>query len=200
MKESLAGSAALAAMFTGLATAVRGQQTQPAKPGLQGFDPSSIRRVVTGHNAQGKSYIVSDERIPSVARGEAGFLYLWATEQAQQLGPGSADEPRKLLPTTSPSVDPAPGGTRAYIATLPPKYNGKATHENRAGFHRSETLDYVFVLSGEITMLMDISEVRLKAGDLVLQRNTDHSWRVESDVPVSLLAFIVRIDPIPAQA
>jgi quercetin dioxygenase-like cupin family protein len=62
--------------------------------------------------------------------------------------------------------------------------------------HRTLTIDYVFVLSGEVTMLMDIPpEVKLKAGDVVIQRNTMHSWRVDGTTPVSLLASLVRVDP-----
>lgn len=167
------------------------------------------RRVVTGHNAEGKSYIVSDEVIPDNSGGILGsslehlpngdpipgHMDLWATNPSQPLGPGPSDEPHGILPTTSPNVDPPRGGTRWYVATLPPGFNSTGTLANRKGMHRTLTIDLVFVLSGGITMLMDIPpEVKLKAGDVVVQRNTIHAWRVDGNVPASVLATLVRVD------
>lgn len=73
------------------------------------------------------------------------------------------------------------GGTRAYFATLPQGCNSTGTRENRQGMHRTLTIDYVYVLSGDITMLMDEPpDVKLNAGDIVIQRNTMHARRVDS--------------------
>jgi naringenin degradation protein FdeH len=210
LKLSAVGGATLGVTLLSKAvgSAQRGQQ--PSMLELMKTLPiAHRRRVVTGHNADGKSYIVSDEVIPDnsggilgstlerLSDGEPvpGHMDLWATSAAQPLGPGPFDEPHTILPSTSPHVDPAKGGTRWYVATLPPGFNGAATIANRQGMHRTLTIDLVFVLSGEITMLMDVPpEVKLKTGDVVVQRNTFHAWRVDGSVPVSLLATLVRVD------
>jgi quercetin dioxygenase-like cupin family protein len=56
--------------------------------------------------------------------------------------------------------------------------------------HRTETIDYGIVLSGELTLILDDSEVLLKAGDMVIQRGTNHSWSNRSDKPC-IIAFIL---------
>lgn len=151
------------------------------------------RRIVTGHNTEGKAYIASDEVIQD-STTIPGHMDLWETDPAKPLGRGPQGEPRAILPTTSPRVDPVKGGTRWYVATLPAGANGTATFENRQGMHRTLTIDYVYVLSGEITMLMDVPPaVDLKAGDVIVQRNTIHAWRVSDKGPVSLLASLVRV-------
>lgn len=210
LKRSLFGGAALGATLLTSANAVAQNPKRPSNLELlKSLPVAHRRRVVTGHNAEGKSYIVSDEVIPDNSGGPLGsslermpdggpipgHMDLWATNPLQPLGPGPSDEPRGILPTTSPNVDPAKGGTRWYVATLPPGFNATATIANREGMHRTLTIDLVFVLSGEITMLMDMPpEVKLKAGDVVVQRNTIHSWRVDGKDPVSLLATLVRVD------
>jgi hypothetical protein len=210
LKGSIVGGAALGASLSSNLIGVAHNQRQPSMLDLLKTLPvAHRRRVVTGHNADGKSYIVSDEviadnsggilgssleRLPD-GRSIPGHMDLWATSPLQPLGPGPSDEPRGILPTTSPNVDPAKGGTRWYVATLPPGFNATATFANRQGMHRTLTIDLVFVLSGEITMLMDIPpEVKLTGGDVVVQRNTFHSWRVDGKTPVSLLATLVRVD------
>ena len=55
----------------------------------------------------------------------------------------------------------------------------------------SSGVAYVFVLTGEIVFLVDREEVRLRAGDLVVERGTMHSWRNEGDTPVGLLVTVV---------
>jgi uncharacterized cupin superfamily protein len=57
--------------------------------------------------------------------------------------------------------------------------------------HRTETLDYAVVLEGEITMLLDDSEVHLKAGDVVIQRGTNHAWSNRSGKPVRMLYVLI---------
>jgi hypothetical protein len=195
----LGGAVLVATMFSHMVGAAQSQQGQtPTEQQwrqrnfdlLKTLPVAHRRRVVTGHNPQGKSYIVSDEIIadsPSIG----GHMDLWATDPSQPLGPGPSIEiagTDNLIATK--------GGTRAYFATLPPGTNSTATRENRQGMHRTLTIDYVYVLSGEVTMLMDVPpDVKLKAGDIVIQRNTMHSWRVDGATPVTLLAFLARVDP-----
>ena len=63
--------------------------------------------------------------------------------------------------------------------------------ENRIGFHQTMGVADVLVLTGEIVFLVDREEVRLRAGDLVVERGTMHSWRNEGDTPVGLLVTLV---------
>jgi uncharacterized cupin superfamily protein len=68
--------------------------------------------------------------------------------------------------------------------------------------HRTQTVDYAVVLEGEITMLLDDSEVHLKAGDVVIQRGTNHAWSNRSGRPVRMLYILMdaRFDPDLASA
>ena len=76
---------------------------------------------------------------------------------------------------------------------MQPSRDPKPTLANRQGFHRTATIDYAYVISGEVTMLVDVQEVKLKAGDVVVQRNTDHAWRVDGDAPARMLFTLVRV-------
>jgi mannose-6-phosphate isomerase-like protein (cupin superfamily) len=157
-----------------------------APAGGRGQAPAgpAIRRVVTGHNAAGKSCVISDEMITGP---------LWSTTGAEPLGAKAAGEPSEILANSGLVGDPPVGGTRWMIATFQPAKDPKPSLENRIQFHRTATLDYAYVLSGEVTLLLDVQEVLLKTGDVVVQRNTYHSWRVDASVPVRLLMLMMRV-------
>jgi len=133
-----------------------------------------MRRVVTGHNAEGKSYIVSDEM--------ADMGNLWATKPDSPLGQAPASEPKKLTHST--------GEHRLYVAALPPSRDPKPTRENRGGFHQTPGLAYCYILSGEIVFMTDTQETTVRAGDLVVERGTLHSWRNEGTAPVTMLIVV----------
>lgn len=133
-----------------------------------------MRRVVTGHNAEGKSYIVSDE--------VAEMGNLWSTKPDQPLGQVPPGEPHKLSHTT--------GEHRFYVAALAPSRDPKPTRENRGGFHLTPGLAYCYILSGEIVFMTDTMETKVRAGDLVVERGTLHSWRNEGTTPVSMLIVV----------
>jgi mannose-6-phosphate isomerase-like protein (cupin superfamily) len=134
-----------------------------------------MRRVVTGHNAEGKSYIVSDE--------VAEMGNLWATKPDLPLGQVPAGEAKKLTHAT--------GEGRFYVAALPPSRDPKPTRENRGGFHQTPGIAYCYILSGEIVFMTDTQETTVRAGDLVVERNTFHSWRNEGTTPVAMLIVVV---------
>jgi hypothetical protein len=180
MLEQSLGVAFGATILGGVATPAEAQQpaTAPAAP--------RVRRVVTGHNAQGKSCVISDEMI------NAGQL--WKTSAMEPVGtkaPGEA--PGGILPNSGLVADPPAGGTTWSIVTFQPSKDPKPSIENRQRFHRTETIDYAFVLSGEVTLLLDVQEVALKPGDVVIQRNNYHSWRVDGDVPARLSMMMLRV-------
>ena len=174
---ALAGTALGTFTHTGALAAPAGQGGPDAEP--------RIRRVVTGHNAQGRSFVTGDELV-SVSN-------IWITNASEPVGSWGPQEKRGVLPTNRPQIDPPIGGPRWTIATMQPARDPKPTLQNRQGFHRTATLDYVYVLSGEVVLLLDEEEVRLKAGDTVIQRNTEHAWRVDGSVPARLLVALVRI-------
>jgi hypothetical protein len=120
-----------------------------------------IRRVVTGHNAQGGSFVLSDELVP--------VTNIWVMSASEPVGAGTMREKPGLLPTNRPQIDPLAGGTRWTIATISPARDPTPTLQNRQGFHRTATIDYVYVLSGDVVLLLDEQEVRLQAGDAVIQ-------------------------------
>lgn len=153
--------------------------------------PKPARRVVTGHDANGKSIILSDGMPPNVRDkgSDVDFVEIWNTETTP--APIRAIEPE---PTDGPlKVPPSSTGTKirfndfypGHITKLPPRADGR-----HRMMHRTRSIDYGIVLEGEIWMYLDDSSVLLKAGDVVIQRGTDHAWENKSD-QVCRMAFIL---------
>jgi quercetin dioxygenase-like cupin family protein len=138
------------------------------------------RRVVTGHDGTGTSVILSDGAPPvrRVAADGAVFHELWSTDASP--APVGAEEPE---PTERDlTVPPGPNGTKIRINEIPP---GAASP-----MHRTETIDYGIVLSGEIWLVLDETETALRAGDVVVQRGTDHRWENRGS-EVARVAFVL---------
>lgn len=153
--------------------------------------PRYARRIVTGHTPEGKSVVLSDGTPPNIRDRGTGvdFIEIWNT--ASTPAPIVAEEAE---PTDGPLVTPPPAlGTKirfndfhpGHIDKLPPRADGR--HKM---MHRTKSIDYGIVLEGEIAMILDDSEVLLKAGDVVIQRGTDHAWENRSDT-VCRMAFIL---------
>src|SRR5579862_561835 len=146
------------------------------------------RRVVTGHDKSGKSIVLSDGHPPIELkfpeRGVA-FFEIWRTKASP--APLSAGE----VEPTEESVELAPKsrGTVIRILDFLPGFS-KERSGTRPFVHRTETVDYGIVLEGEIFLLLDDSELHLKAGDVVVQRGTDHAWENRSDRPARM-AFVL---------
>jgi quercetin dioxygenase-like cupin family protein len=139
------------------------------------------RRVVTGHDADGRSVVLADGPAPkSHAIPGATFHELWNTTAAP--APIASAEPRE--PTDRPLVTPpAPNGTIIRIVDLEPR--------SRSPLHRTESVDYGIVLAGEVTLVLDDgSETMLHSGDVVVQRGTDHAWVNATDDPARM-AFVL---------
>jgi naringenin degradation protein FdeH len=142
---------------------------------------SAPRRVVTGHDARGRSVVVADSTAPrSHAVPGATFHELWNT--AASPAPIGPEEPRE--PTDRPLVTPPdPFGTIVRIVDLAPR--------SRSPMHRTETIDYGIVLAGEVVLVLDDgNETALGAGDVVVQRGTDHAWVNPGDEPARM-AFVL---------
>jgi len=97
-------------------------------------------------------------------------------------------------------LEPAPGGSSWRVFELPPdevvaaylEAQGHAEAES-GGFHRSDTLDYVMILDGEITLELDRGAVTLGSGDCVVQRGTRHAWRNKSGRPVKMAVVMLSL-------
>jgi Cupin domain len=146
------------------------------------------RRIVTGHDKNGKSIVVSDSAPPNefhVREHGITFFEIWNTDQSP-----APVAPTEAEPTDRPvELAPKPNGTVIRILDFSPGFS-----EKQAGIkpfmHRTETIDYGIVLEGDIVLLLSDSEVSLTAGDVVVQRGTDHAWENRSDRPTRM-AFIL---------
>jgi quercetin dioxygenase-like cupin family protein len=139
------------------------------------------RRVVTGHDAAGRSVVLSDGPAPrSHDVGSAVFHELWSTRATP--APVAATESE---PTDRPLVTPPdPHGTIIRITEIKPG--------ERSPMHRTQSIDYGIVLEGELWLMLDDgSETRLGPGDVVVQRGTDHAWENRSEHTVRVVFVLV---------
>ena len=140
---------------------------------------SPIRRIVAGHDESGKSVVISDGDATNFRQhGERRSTLMWATKETPADFLDLDDAGQWNLGTPPPS-----GGTRFCIIESAPG----ATYP---AMHRTDTIDYVICLKGEIAMDLDDSTVLMKAGDVLIQLGTNHGWRNESDEP-ALVAFVL---------
>jgi quercetin dioxygenase-like cupin family protein len=142
--------------------------------------PSIPRRVVTGHDEHGVSVFAADGPVPvgRLAPDGALFYEIWGTDASP--APISADEPD---PTAGAlRVPPAPNGTKIRINEFPPGVVSPV--------HRTQSVDYGIVLSGEVVLVLDDSETVLRPGDVVVQRGTSHRWENRSG-ETARMAFIL---------
>lgn len=146
------------------------------------------RRVVTGHDKSGKSIVLSDGFPPIdlkyPERGVA-FFEIWSTNASPAPLSATEAEPTHELVELAPKSR----GTVIRILDFLPGFS-KERSGTRPFVHRTESLDYGIVLEGEIFLLLDDSEVHLNAGDVVVQRGTDHAWENRSDRPARM-AFVL---------
>lgn len=146
------------------------------------------RRVVTGHDSRGVSRVIFDGPVPvhrQLPEDGVAFYEIWQTDETP--APLFPEEPTE--PTNRDlRVPPGPNGTKIRINEFQPG------HINDQGLqspvHRTESVDYGIVLEGEIVLVLDDSEVTLRAGDVVVQRGTDHAWVNRSDA-VTRVAFVL---------
>jgi len=144
------------------------------------------RRIVTGHDAKGKSVFLSDGGPPQhhAMKGEgvgADFIEIWSVgEPVPPLCSIELREPNERAFT----IMPPSGHLLRLIDIYPAGQGGK-----RTVMHRTKTLDYVIVIEGEITLILDDSEVTLKQSDVVVQRGTMHAWENRSNKMARMAFF-----------
>jgi mannose-6-phosphate isomerase-like protein (cupin superfamily) len=141
------------------------------------------RRIVTGHQADGTSVVLSDGRPPRYEHfGDLTYIEVWRSKTAPAvLASGMATEP-----TDGPLTLAQPGGSVFRLVDYLPASMGG----HRTPMHRTATLDYCIVLQGEIVLILDKSEVMLKAGDVVVQQGANHAWENRSN-RLARIAFVM---------
>jgi mannose-6-phosphate isomerase-like protein (cupin superfamily) len=160
-----------------------------------------LRRVVTGHNAQGKSVVVIDG--PATPFGA-----YWLTDVTPADNRGAEDAGLRVH-----TLEPPAGGSIFRYAWIPAEDPSvpaaererqtakmfeqmEAAHcrpdtSRHPGMHKTRTIDYVVLLSGEVTLLLDEGEVQLKPFDVVVQRGTNHAWVNKGKEPALLAAVLI---------
>ncbi|MDR7255139.1 mannose-6-phosphate isomerase-like protein (cupin superfamily) [Nocardioides sp. BE266] len=146
------------------------------------------RRVVTGHTPDGVSVVVADGPVPvsrELPDDGVAFHEVWNTSGAP--APLSAVE--DVDPTERElAVPPPPRGTKIRINEFAPGFLDERGLQSPV--HRTASVDYGIVLEGQITLVLDDSEVTLHAGDIVVQRGTDHAWANRGDT-VARVCFVL---------
>ena len=154
----------------------------------------AVRRIVTGHDKEGKAIVASDETIPG------------------QIRPGRPEMQRvEIWSTDAMPVDNSEAAAPAQQAGFVKRYNYVGTGQGSVVrvtqfmpgapkfMHRTETVDYAILLSGECDLELHGGEVaHLKPGDVVVQRGTMHAWVNNGSAP-AVFAFIL-LDAAPAEA
>jgi hypothetical protein len=174
-----------------------------------------IRRLVTGHDAQGRSCFVSDALMTTPyhpGHNPAHAIHeIWQSTRTPA--------PNDGVDTVSALGDafrlaPPEGGTVLRIIDLPPDTQRDFTRLRQVfevygapealtgerlrhpAFHRTRSLDYAVVLDGEVWALMDEGETLMRAGDMLVQRGTNHAWSNRSERPCRLLFVLIDAEPL----
>ena len=179
---------------------------------------SKYRRVVTGHDEEGNAIIAMDGG-PGIRRGN---LYeMWCTTSM----PTHNRELVDTVATRPGFLEPDPNGTIfRFFEVRPESELGSREDREREqeerlaamseaerestlarrpdtsrhpGMHKTKTVDYIILLKGEVTMLVDKGEVDLKPFDVVIQRGTNHAWVNKGDETAVLVAMMVEAEPLP---
>ena len=172
-----------------------------------------VRRVLTGHDAAGRSTFIADGPAPNVKEMPhfpgLALTDLWETTGAPASNAGDGDAASRPV-----RLEPPKNGTILRIVEFPPDSTRPRGADGSAGFkaigashaqdkasadpmmHKTSTVDYIIVLKGEIYAVMETGEKLLRAGDILVQRGTNHSWSVRSSEPCIVAAVLVSAKPV----
>jgi mannose-6-phosphate isomerase-like protein (cupin superfamily) len=172
-----------------------------------------VRRVLTGHDAQGRSTFIADGPAPNVKEMSAipglALTDLWETKGAPADNAGDQDNAARPV-----HLEPPKNGSILRIVEFPPDSAWRGGTDGKDGFksigashaqdkrsadpmmHKTSTVDYIIVLKGEIYAIMETGEKLLKAGDILVQRGTNHSWSVRTSEPCIVAAVLVSAKPV----
>ena len=172
-----------------------------------------IRRVVTGHDKEGKSVFVMDGKAPNVLEMASmpgvALTDLWRTKTSPASNGGNADAAKGKI-----KLEPPAEGTILRIVEFPPDTKWRKSANAAKAFksigaggapdhasgdammHATATVDYIIVLQGEIWAILDKGEKLLKQGDILIQRGTNHSWSVRTKESCIVAAVLIGAKPI----
>jgi mannose-6-phosphate isomerase-like protein (cupin superfamily) len=167
-----------------------------------------VRRIVTGHR-KGKAVVIHDSAAPNQKLRQASGLVstlIWVTDETPADISGTDDRAAREI-----GVPPPANGSIFRVVDFPPEQGarsreailremGVAKHglARHHGMHRTRSVDYAIVLEGEIDMLLDDSEVHLKAGDVLVQQGTNHAWVNRGSEPCRIAFVLIDAREIPA--
>ena len=145
-----------------------------------------LRRVVTGHDAQGRATVLIDEQVKNIVSSRPGSQanVVWTTEGFPIDNDGSDDASPRQTGTT------LPGGTVFRVVEFGPGVSPRN--------HRTDSVDYAVVISGEIDMVLDTQTVHLKQGDVLVQRGTIHNWVNNGTQPCTIAFALIDAKPVTA--
>ena len=172
-----------------------------------------VRRVVTGHDKNGKAIVVSDGLVPRVftnpLRPGHRSSDIWETRgMPVEVDFEEADPVAEVSRFLSPfgvkirvsELEPEPESVRNLDPKVAAGWYRDSGHPSSSTFgkggrhplmHRTETLDYAVVMEGQMTLVMDDQEIVLNQGDVVVQRGTNHAWSNRSDRKVRMLYILI---------
>jgi mannose-6-phosphate isomerase-like protein (cupin superfamily) len=178
-----------------------------------------VRRIVTGHDSEGKSIVLSDGPSPHVLENPTqqgrGLTDLWRTD-ATPASNGGNDDAADTRVTLAP---PSRGSVFRYFQVRPAAWDADIPAEERArrdaenfakmgasgahdhtsaqpGMHKTDTVDYIILLSGQVSLILDDGEVEMQAMDVVVQRGTNHAWVNHGEEPAVLAGILIDADPV----
>lgn len=167
--------------------------------------PGFPRRVVTGENADGKSVIVTDAVISDWIQRPTGLSVteIWRADSLPTHIKDNSSAQEGVIPSLAtsglavrlavfpPDKDVDAEKLEAYDASIRDLYGDQGESHSTseiAGMHRTDTVDILTVVEGEIWVLLDEGETVLRKGDCLIQRGTRHAWRNRSDSPCTLVS------------
>jgi len=171
-----------------------------------------MRRIVTGNNDNGKS-IVTIDGPPARSIGEdvGGLFELWNTDGNKVISTDLIDRADDEIILSPPrggtkfryfQINPLPEGVPEdmlqEIAADAFEKVGAAHHRvdtsKHPAMHKTETVDYIILLQGDVTLILDEEEVDIKPFDVVVQRGTNHAWVNNGTEPALLIAVLIDSD------
>ena len=178
-----------------------------------------VRRIITGHDDEGRSVVIRDDTSPHVRENPVqpnrGLTDIWRTFAYPPTNTGDAD-----AAATDVVLNPPANGTVFRFFQIPPEaenaeksweerqaqaqavFDGMGAGHNRdpdarhPGMHKTETVDYIILLSGKVTLILDDGEVDMSPMDVVVQRGTNHSWSNRGTEPAVLAGILMDAVPL----
>ena len=168
-----------------------------------------MRRIITGHNQEGKSVITIDgTQARSIGEDVGGLFEIWNTDGMPIDVTDNLDRADSEIILSPPAngtkfryfqINPTPDGVPwdvlQDLAAEAFDRIGAAHHRidtsKHPAMHKTETIDYIILLKGDVSLLLDEEEVRLEPFDTVVQRGTNHAWVNHGEEPALLIAVLI---------